>query len=84
MVIPKRVREALGLRTGSELAVQLLPGEGFVARARESDRKAQVRGIAGMLAHRGKRMSAARERAAIMALVRSEDERTKRRGRGRA
>ncbi len=83
MIIPKRVREALGLKKGTELAVELLPGEGFVARAAEPGRAAQVRGLAGMLAHRGKRMSRARERAAVMAAVLAEDERTKRRARRR-
>lgn len=83
MIIPKRVREALGLKKGSELAVELLPGEGFVARAAPSDRAGQVRALAGMLAHRGRRMSGARERAAIMAAALAEDERTKRPARRR-
>ena len=83
MIIPKRVREALGLKQGTELAVELLPGGGFAARRKEPDLVAQVRSIAGMLAHRGKRMSPMRERAAIMAAVLAEDERTKRKARRR-
>lgn len=43
----------------------------------------KVRSIAGTLAHRGKRMSPTRERAAIMAAVLAEDERTKRKARRR-
>lgn len=83
MIIPKRVRTALGLKQGTELAVELLPGGGFAARPKATDRAAQVRSIAGMLAHRGKRMSRARERAAIMAAVLAEDERSRRRARRR-
>ena len=83
MIIPKRVREALGLKQGTELAVELLPGGGFAARPKATDLVAQVRSIAGMLAHRGKRMSPTRERAAIMAAVLAEDERTRRKARRR-
>ena len=43
----------------------------------------KVGSVAGMLAHRGKRMSPTRERAAIMAAVLAEDERTKRKVRRR-
>jgi len=83
MIIPKRVRQALGLKQGTELAVELLAEGGFSARPKATDRVAQVRSIAGMLAHRGKRMSAKRERAAIMAAVLAEDERTRRKARRR-
>ena len=83
MIIPKRVREALGLKKGTELAVELLAGGGFAARPKATDRVAQVRSIAGMLAHRGRRMPPTRERAAIMAAVLAEDERTKRKARRR-
>ena len=83
MIIPKRVREALGLKQGTELAVELLPEGGFAARPKATDPVAQVRSIAGMLAHRGRRMSAAREKAAIMAAVLVEDERSKRKARRR-
>ena len=51
MIIPKRVREALGLKQGTELAVELLPGGGFAARPKAPDLVAQVRSIAGMLSH---------------------------------
>lgn len=83
MIIPKRVREALGLKKGTELAVELLPEGGFAARPKATDLVAQVGSVAGMLAHRGKRMSRTRERAAIMAAVLAEDERTKRKARRR-
>lgn len=83
MIIPKRVREALGLKQGTELAVELLPGGGFAARTKAADPAAQVRNIAGMLAHRGKPLSAAREKAAILAAVLAEDERTKGKARRR-
>jgi len=84
MIIPRRVRQALGLGRGAELAVELLPGEGFVARPRKTDRAAQVRAIAGMLSHRGRKLPAAREQAAIAAIVLAEDERTKRKTRRHA
>jgi len=83
MIIPKRVRQVLGLKQGTELAVELLPEGGFSARPKATDRVAQVRSIAGMLAHRGKRMSPTRERAAIMAAVLAEDERSRRKARRR-
>ena len=83
MIIPKRVREALGLKKGTELAVELLPEGGFAARPTATDLVARVRSIAGMLAHRGRPMSAAREKAAIQAAVLAEDERTKRKARRR-
>jgi len=83
MIIPKRVREALGLKQGTELAVELLPEGGFAARPKATDLAAQVKSIAGMLAHRGRRMSAAREKAAILAAVLAEDERSKRKARRR-
>ena len=83
MIIPKRVRDALGLKKGAELAVELLPGKEFKVSVRSTDHVAQVRSLAGMLAHRGKRMSAAREEAAIMALVLADDQRTKSKARRR-
>lgn len=43
----------------------------------------EAKGIAGMLAHRGKRMSPKRERTAILAAVLAEDERSKRKARRR-
>jgi len=83
MIIPKRVREALGLKQGAELAVELLSGKEFKVSVRSTDHVAQVRRLAGILAHRGKRMSAAREKAAITALVLADDQRTKSKARRR-
>ena len=54
MIIPKRVREALGLKKGTELAVELLLEGGFAARPKATDLAAQVRSIAGTLSHRRK------------------------------
>ena len=83
MIIPKRVREALGLKKGTELAVELLAEGGFAARPKAAGHVAEVRSVAGMLAHRGKRMSPRRERAAVLAAVLAGDERTKRKARRR-
>lgn len=54
MIIPKRVREALGIRSGTELDVELLPGKAFKVSVRSMDHVAQVRRLAGSLSHRGK------------------------------
>ena len=83
MIIPKRVREALGLKKGTELSVELLPEGGFAARPKATDLVTEVRNIAGMLAHRGRPMTAAREEAAIMAAALAGDERTKGKARRR-
>ncbi|MSQ49691.1 MAG: AbrB/MazE/SpoVT family DNA-binding domain-containing protein [Betaproteobacteria bacterium] len=83
MVIPKLVREALGIRSGTELEVELLPGKAFKVSVRSTDHVARVLHLAGMLAHRGRRMSAAHEAAAIMAAVLADDQRTKSRTRRR-
>ena len=83
MVIPKPVREALGIRSGTELDVELLPGKAFKVSVRSTDHAEHVRRLAGVLAHRGKRMSAAREKAAVMAAVLAEDRRTKSKARRR-
>jgi antitoxin PrlF len=76
MIIPKRVREALGLKKGTELAVELLPGGGFAARPKATDLVAQVRSIAGMLAHRGKpRWPGLSDDEAVLRLVAEDDAR---------
>lgn len=83
MVIPKLVREALGIRSGTELEVELLSGKVFKVSVRSTDHVERVRGLAGILAHRGRRMSTAHEAASIMAAVLADDQRTKSRTRRR-
>jgi bifunctional DNA-binding transcriptional regulator/antitoxin component of YhaV-PrlF toxin-antitoxin module len=76
MIIPKRVREALGLKKGAELAVELLPGGGFAARPKATDLVGQVRSIAGMLSHRRKpRWPGLIDDEAVLRLVAEDDAR---------
>lgn len=81
MIIPKRIREALEIRSGTQLNVELDPGKGFKVTIKPIDRVERVRGLAGSLAHRAKRMTPAQEAAALLKEVQADDERTKSRGR---
>jgi len=54
IVIPKAIREALDIRNGTELNVELLPGEGFKVTIRAADHALHVARLAGSLAPRGK------------------------------
>jgi AbrB family looped-hinge helix DNA binding protein len=83
MIIPKPIREALDIRSGTQLNVELDPGKGFKVTIKPTDRVERVRGLAGSLAHRAKRMTPAQEAAALLKAVRADDERTKSRGRRR-
>ena len=83
MIIPKPIREALDIRSGTELGVELLPNKAFKVSVKPTDRVEQVRRLAGSLAHRAKRMTPKQEEAALLAAVRADDERTKRHGRRR-
>lgn len=83
MIIPKQIREALDIRSGTELNVELEPGKGFKVTIKPTDHVERVRGLAGSLAHRGKRMTPAQEATALLNAVRTDDERTKSRGRQR-
>jgi len=83
MIIPKLIREALDIRSGTQLNVELDSGTGFKVTLKPVDHAERVRGLAGSLAHRGKRMTPAEEAAALLEAVRAGDERTKSRGRRR-
>ena len=83
MVIPKPIREALDIRSGTQLNVELDPGKGFRVTIKPTDRVERVRGLAGSLAHRAKRLTPAQEAAALLKAVRADDERTKSCGRRR-
>jgi len=79
MVIPKPVREALGIRSGTELEVELLPGKAFKVSIRSSGHSAHVthvRRLAGALSPfaRG-RGSARTDDAAILRAVAEDDAR---------
>lgn len=83
MIIPKPIREALDIRSGTELNVELDPGKGFKVTIKPTDRARRVRRLAGSLAHRAKRMTPEQEEAAMLKAVQAEDERSKSRGRRR-
>lgn len=75
MIIPKRVREALGLKKGTELAVELLPEGGFAARPKATDLAAQVRSIAGILSHLRKPRPGLTDDQAVLRAVAADDAR---------
>ena len=77
MIIPKPIREALDLRSGTRLEVELEPGKGFKVRLKATDRVERVRQLAGSLAHRARRMTPAQEDVALLKAVRADDERSK-------
>ena len=81
MIIPKPIREALDIRSGTQLEVELEPGKGFKVRLKATDRVERVRQLAGSLAHRARRMTPAQEDAALLKAVRADDERSKSRRR---
>lgn len=47
MIIPKAVREALDIRSGTELGIELLPGKAFKVTVKPTDHVKQVRRLAG-------------------------------------
>ncbi len=49
IVIPKAIRVALDIRSGTELEVELMPGEGFKVTRRDADHAARVGKLAGSL-----------------------------------
>ena len=83
MIIPKKVREALDIRSGTALDVELLPDKAFKVTVKTTDHAVQVKRLAGSLAHRAKRMTPQQEEAAILKAARVDDERTRRPGRHR-
>ena len=50
MIIPKAVREALDIRSGTELGIELLPGKAFKVTVKPTDHVEQVRRLAGCFA----------------------------------
>lgn len=84
IVIPKAIREALDIRSGTELNVELLPGEGFKVTIRAADHAAQVARLAGSLAPRGKkgRYAAWSDDEAVALAVREDDARIRAYARG--
>lgn len=79
IVIPKAIREALDIRSGTELNVELLPGEGFKVTLRAADHAGHVARLAGSLAPRGKagRYAGLTDDEAIALAAREDDERVR-------
>ena len=79
MVIPKPVREALGIRSGTELDVELLSGKAFkvsVRSAGHADHSERVGRLAGALSRFATgRGSARNDDAAILRAVARDDAR---------
>ncbi|MFA6109900.1 MAG: AbrB/MazE/SpoVT family DNA-binding domain-containing protein [Candidatus Latescibacterota bacterium] len=77
MVIPKSIRQALGIRSGTTLGIELLPDQAFKVSIRPTDQVALVRQLAGSLAHRGQQGAARWEDAAVLEALLADDERTR-------
>lgn len=76
MIIPKKVRDALDIRSGTELGVELLPDKAFKVTVKATDHVEQVRRLAGCLAHYAKgRGSARSDDEAILRAVAEDDAR---------
>ena len=80
MIIPKSVRDALDIRSGTELGVELLPDKAFKVVVKPANHSEQVRRLAGSLAHRARRMTPVEEERAITKAILADDERTRRHG----
>lgn len=76
MIIPKSVRQALDIRSGTELGVELLPGKAFKVTVKPTNYVEQVRRLAGCLARYAKgRGSARSDDEAILQAVAEDDAR---------
>ncbi len=76
MIIPKGIRQALDIRTGTQLLVELEPGRGFKVRLKPGDHAAQARRLAGCLVHYAKgRGSAQSDNSAILGALAEDDAR---------
>ena len=76
MIIPKGIRQALDIRSGTQLLVELEPGKGFRVTLKPGDHAAQARGLAGCLARYAKgRASAQSDDSAIRRALAEDDAR---------
>lgn len=76
MIIPKGIRQALDIRSGTQLLVELEPGKGFKVTLKPSDHAAQARRLAGCLAHYAKgRAAAQNDDSAILRALAKDDAR---------
>ena len=79
IVIPKAIREALHIRSGTALNVELLPGEGFKVTVPAADHAGQVARLAGSLAVRGRkgRYAGLSDDEVVALAVREDDDRAR-------
>ena len=77
MIIPKSVRDEFDIKRGTELDIEVVPGEGFMVKVRAANHRAQVRQLAGSLAHRANRMTPEQEEAAMLVAIGADDDRIK-------
>jgi AbrB family looped-hinge helix DNA binding protein len=77
IVIPKAIRESLDIRSGTELDVELIPGEGFKVTRRDADHVERVGKLAGSLASHGKKPGYARlsDKDVVTLVVQEDDAR---------
>lgn len=76
MIIPKEIRQALDIRSGTQLLVELEPGKGFKVTLKPGDHAAQARRLAGCLARYAKgRASAQSDDSAILGVLAEDDAR---------
>jgi AbrB family looped-hinge helix DNA binding protein len=77
IVIPKAIREALDIRTGTELSVELLPGEGFKVTVERAGHAAKVKALAGSLAQYARAVPAKSDDEALLRAMREDDARSR-------
>jgi AbrB family looped-hinge helix DNA binding protein len=76
MIIPKQIRQALDIRSGTQLLVELDPGKGFKVTLKPGDHAAQARRLAGCLARYAKgRASVQTDDSAMLRAVAEDDAR---------
>lgn len=78
MVIPKPIRDALDIRSGTELSVELVGSEGFKVTVKRADRIQALHRVAGILAHRAQPMTAEAEDAELLKQLTGDDDRIRR------
>jgi len=77
IVIPKAIRQALDIQTGTELNVELLPGEGFKVTVERAGHAAKVQALAGSLAKFAGGGAAKSDEEALSRALREDDTRSR-------
>ena len=77
IVIPKAIRDALDIRSGTELNVELLSGEGFKVTVARAGHRAKVQALAGSLARYATGAGTRSDDEALLRAVREDDTRSR-------